>query len=174
MAAPACERRRSSRKKAMLLNAPPPSLLPPAESAQCVFNCFLQRADPPAAAMLRFGLFYLFTASPITPGGLEQRDAAAQIQRPPLGTRVIKRSGIQMAANSDDFALRLEVATQIFTILKNERKKNVSNIFHGAVTFVSNGLLNNTGRLQFVFSHLDLTLTSLRELHITNITNVAQ
>lgn len=69
----------------------------------------------------------------------------------------------------------------IFTI---KRKKEVeegkktqqfgSNIFHRPVTFISNGLLNNAGPLQFVFSHHDLTPTSLRELHITNITNVAQ
>lgn len=89
-----------------------------------------------------------------------------------------------MAAHSDAlsrnyFAFYVEVSTRICTVVskmkwRRGKKQFGRNIFHRAVTFVSNSLLNNAGPLQFVFSHLDLAPTSLRELHITNITNVAQ
>lgn len=166
----------------MLLNAPPPSPRPPAESAQRGSNCFSQSADPPGAAIRRFGLFYRSPLPNNPGGGLEQRDAAAQMQWPPLGSQVKNAPAakwppipMRSAAIILLFVSRFPLCTVVSEMKWRRGKKQFgSNIFHRAVTFVSNSLLNNAGPLQFVFSHLDLAPTSLRELHITNITNVAQ
>lgn len=132
---------------------------------------------------LRFKDLDSFTSHhfPITLGGPRAAGRRSPDAVVASGNPIEKPSASQMAAHSDVFsrnyfAFCVKVSTWIGTLVSKMKwgKQFGSNIFPRAVTFVSNGLLNNAGPLQFVFSHLDLVPTSLRELHITNITNVAQ